>query len=205
MKSIPFNTDMIESLRAGRKTQTRRRAIDIDTGRKITSLEPGIEARAMYRVGEVVSVGETFREVQYRCLDSPVYQYKDSENDIDHDRVISVSPWKAPVLMPGKAARTFLRITNVRAEYLKDITENDAVAEGILPCSMGAETGYENYFKFEDNDKAFYPDNVKYFNFSEEKVCSAAVASFRSLWLSIYGGDAWKENPVVWVYEFDKL
>lgn len=40
-------------------------------------------------------------------------------------------PWRPSIHMPREAARIFLRVTDVRAERLQDITEEQAEAEGV--------------------------------------------------------------------------
>jgi hypothetical protein len=50
---------------------------------------------------------------------------------------------KPSIFMPRAAARLFLRVKNVRAERLQDISEEDAIAEGV----DGIEPG-ELFFNF---------------------------------------------------------
>ena len=42
--------------------------------------------------------------------------------------------WQPLVQMQYRLARTFTELTAVRPEYLQDITEADAIAEGVVPC-----------------------------------------------------------------------
>jgi hypothetical protein len=90
--------------------------------------------------------------------------------------------------MPREAARIFLRVTNVRAERLQDITEEDVAAEGT-----------------KDGNEYIKPKGVC--------VASWHVACFEMLWNSTL-----KEkktgplsqyrfcfNPWVWVYEFTQI
>ena len=43
----------------------------------------------------------------------------------------------------------------------------------------------------------------RYFNyFTNDYTCLSSILSFKTLWQSIYGEGSWAENPYVWVYEF---
>lgn len=79
-----------------------------------------------------------------------------------------------------EAARTFLAVTSVRVERSQDISEADAIAEG-MPHSDG------------DPDKFGIPTTL----------IVSARDEFRRLWTSIYGPDAWDRNEWVWVTEFE--
>ena len=79
--------------------------------------------------------------------------------------------------MPRWAARLFLRVKSVRVERLQDITEADAMAEGV---------------------KAYGQNNCS---------GTSARIAFAELWDSIYAkrGFGWDLNPWVFVVEFEKL
>lgn len=79
------------------------------------------------------------------------------------------------MFMPRWASRITLEVTGVRVERLQDISEADAVAEG---CECDSD-GWRDY------------------QMPETQCCGTAIESFRSLWNSLHGPDAWDANP--WV------
>lgn len=99
--------------------------------------------------------------------------------------------WKPSIFMPMEAARFFLEVTNVRAERLQDISEEDAIAEGIEEIAEMTESKLPIY-------RNYLPDEILGFLFPEY--------SYQSLWDSLNAEKApWKSNPWVWVYEFKKV
>lgn len=90
--------------------------------------------------------------------------------------------------MPRKYARIVLEITELREERLQDISEQDAIREGIEKyyAYEGAKCQFKNYLT---KDIYIGGDN-------------AAKKSFKTLWISIYGESSWDENPVVNVIGF---
>lgn len=91
--------------------------------------------------------------------------------------------WRPSIHMPRWASRILLEITNVRVERLNDISEQDAIAEGI-----------ERY-----ND-----DGIVYYGPYGKGDCRPERA-FSDLWKSIYGDENWEKNPWVWVIEFKRV
>lgn len=99
--------------------------------------------------------------------------------------------------MPRWASRISLELLNVRIERLQEITEADAVAEGLrryLPRPDGP-TGPDgkllDRFHWESSDRATRHD---------------PVLAYRDLWDSINGKRAsWDSNPYVWVLEYRRL
>lgn len=86
------------------------------------------------------------------------------------------------IFMPRWASRIQLEITNIRAERLQDITDEQCIKEGI------------------ESENGLYKDYLI------DSYChKSPKESFASLWLSINGPDSWFENPWVWVIEFKVL
>ena len=106
---------------------------------------------------------------------------------IDDDGIMK---WKPSIYMPKKAARIFLEVTNVRIERLRDISEDDAIAEGVESFNHGYGGS---------------PVGVWYKDYIYGKFNLKPNFSFKSLWKKINGEDSWNVNPWVWVYEFKQV
>lgn len=90
--------------------------------------------------------------------------------------------------MPSKFSRTILEITNVRVERLQDISESDAMAEGIHEFKC-PQMSYFHSRKEAPTEDHFLTPGMAYMD----------------LWNSINGLEAWSANPYVWVVEFKKI
>lgn len=95
--------------------------------------------------------------------------------------------WKPSIFMPKWLSRIQLEITNIRIERLNDISEEDAIAEGI-----------ERGNKWLNGSRNYYNDN-------DHHGWQRPVDSYRSLWESINGKGSWAANPWVWIVEFKKI
>ncbi|MDP3654285.1 MAG: hypothetical protein Q8R67_21670 [Rhodoferax sp.] len=91
------------------------------------------------------------------------------------------------MFMPRWASRSLDEIVSVRVERLQDISEPDAIAEGIEPL-YGAWRHYQTKPSI-----------------NHHPAWSTAIGSYRSLWESINGTDSWAANPCVWVIEFKRI
>lgn len=145
--------------------------------------------RPKYAPGDRLWVRETCatwgRGPERAPVEYPVaYAADDPEwEGIKHDaKVSSGDEWKIrpSIHMPRWASRLTLIVTDVRVEWLQDISEEDAIAEGV-ECDSD---GWRDYLM------------------PQTQCCAAARDSFRSLWDSINGAGAWDENPWVTVTSF---
>lgn len=89
------------------------------------------------------------------------------------------SAWKPSIHMPRAACRILLEIVAVRVERLQDISEEQAIAEGVSAESVEA--------------------------YRRAGVDRPAGFAFRDLWQSVYGKESWVSNPWVWVVEFKQV
>lgn len=164
MKETPINfiDSMILATLKGRKTQTRRII-------KWPSVPEGHDLNY---------------EPFYVVDNKPFYNFKRGKEDIE---VPIDSPYgKRGDRLRVKGTDITLEITKVRVERVQDISQEDALAEGIE--RVGGTFSIEPYK-----------------NYLGGRNCSAPSASFMTLWNSIHGPDAWDRNDWVWVYDFKKL
>lgn len=108
-----------------------------------------------------------------------------------HNKDPHTSAWHKRLarFMPRHTARMFLQVTDRRVERLQNITETDAIAEGIQKHTGGYATNYR-----QPNAKS-YLDGYSY----------SAQEEFKKLWGSINGADSWQANPWVWAVSFERI
>ncbi|HFH4297248.1 TPA: hypothetical protein ACGJ44_000816 [Pseudomonas aeruginosa] len=92
--------------------------------------------------------------------------------------------WRPSIHMPRWASRILLEITAVRVERLQDISEEQALAEGVRgePCDHARQAC---------SDIGCWGDTAK--------------GAFGFLWEQLNGAGAWQANPWVWVVEFKRV
>lgn len=141
------------------------------------------DIKLKYRIGDILWVRETW---QY----NPEFGHFIYKADND-----KCDKWKPSIFMPKDACRIFLKLTNIRIERLNDISETDAIAEGIERWTeermKSKPTHYKVYFQ---NCK---PEDLMSYT-------SDPIDSYETLWKKIDGEKSWAENPFVWVYEFER-
>ena len=93
--------------------------------------------------------------------------------------------WTPSIHMPRWASRITLEITSVRVERLQDISEADALAEGIP--SIDTPGAWTLPIPANPNLPAIY------------------LGAFCKLWESINGPGSWAANPWVWAIEFRRV
>ena len=212
-KPIIFNTEMVKAILDRRKTQTRRPIkLNIKKDNKTNSLNGAvftidnklyfehnlIENFSKYKVGDILYVKETWtlgkkftikpENVWYirNDLGNEVY-YKADLNDNFYDPD-NICKWKPSIHMPKEYARIFLKVTNVRVERLKDISDDDCIKEGIKR-------------KIDGSGKSWYSTSI-----DKEAEYDSQITPFRLLWNSkAKDGYKWEDNPYVFVYEFERI
>lgn len=203
-KPIIFNGQMVRAILEGRKTQTRRMMKPqpelrmggfwhwkdcqwADGG--IGFPKTGIEDHAPYQPGDRLWVRETFSQwyddddfthliTEYRADTDGKCRPAGWSDFIDAPAAPDVPVWRPSIHMPRELSRITLEVTDVRAERLQGISEEDAQAEGVEKSV---------YLYTSDGDK-----------------CRESYRSgFARQWDAIYMN--WNCNPWVWVIFFEVL
>lgn len=136
------------------------------------------------------------------CLCRPSVHYRADWAGIDDD----VS-WRSPTHMPRWASRLTLRVLAVRVERLQEITEGDAIAEGVERrgdlwsfdwSRSGTLSRYAEGSVVKGRDLA---------PLTEKDVgLGTARLAFGNGWNGINGKRApWASSPWVWVVEFERV
>ena len=203
-KPILFNGEMVNAILDGRKTATRRvikkervdKVLNSPARRDHPELDDAHVINRLllppYEPGDILYVRETW---QYGGpLDDndqviePLQYYYAADGDPferwlnDDGSFHEGMKWRPSVHMPKEAARIWLRVTDVRAEKLRNITEEGAVKEGLYK-------GWRLH--------------------GRGSMAHTARQAFMWLWETITrrapAWQSWACDPWVWVIEFERI
>ncbi len=126
---------MVRAILEGRKTQTRR--VVKPQPKVVHALYPdcSIETNCIFRKGDQrihapyrVGTRLWVRETWYSTPDKQSLLGYAADGDIPHGVVYRRRP---SIFMPRRLSRINLLVTHVRCQQIQDITEEDAIAEGV--------------------------------------------------------------------------
>lgn len=200
MKPVLSNTDMARAILDGHKT-VMRRVVKPQPDERLTAggntLELLVAACAPYRPGDILYVREAWTQ------DGDVYRYKAGFYDQNRK-------WRPSIHMPREAARIFLRVKSAGMDRLQNITDEQALFEGVpndgdyplespLYCPVCKGVGLVG---------ALHPVSFGYMEVDCPH-CDTPTKRFANFWDStikpadraLYG---WAANPWVWVVAFER-
>lgn len=215
-RPILFSGEMVDAIRRGDKSQTRRlvkpQPIDefvspitcewyhqtkIDRygeeypGERVFGFANDVDGRVCPHgaPGDRLWIKETFQlhttgagiRITYKAGGEDIFVDPPEYGDIPDD-----NNWRPSIFMFRWASRITLEITGVRVERLQDITEADAIAEGIRKRTCGRDLFC---YEYDPNEDAY----------------DTAVEAYKHLWESINGPGSWARNDWVWRIEFRKI
>lgn len=223
-RPILFSAPMVLAILDGKKTQTRRvlKNAPPDTEFFSTYHHPNDERRGQHfyavaagaltsfavpcpygQPGDRLWVRETWQHANsphgpYEPSCTCFYRadYWDDPHGMDGEK----SPegkyrtWIPSIHMFRSASRITLEVVTVRVERLHDISDADALDEGIKRYSFRPDDGWplcDGYTHLPDDGKC--------------TLQPTAAEAYRELWASINGTGSWDANPWVWVVEFKRV
>lgn len=224
-RPIIFNEEMVRAIIDGRKTQTRRPFKLPKNCYWLNETEGlfGLKDKGCWDVSELpcpfgavgdrLYVRETFREIFDYC-DHPempgfptqrwhfAYQYKSdmstSNSEFSEEDGV-LTPWRPSIHMPREASRITLEITDVRMERLQDISEEDAIAEGLKSVTKDGET-----WKWGIPDSDGLPGSDNH-GWGWQRWKRDPRAAFFSLWDDCYGAGSHAKSTWVWAITFKRV
>jgi len=218
-KGILFKGEMVRAIMEGRKTQTRRmvkpQPFRVEAGTPFLPPVPNkygesySQIKMPWRIGDILYVRETWgvgtRPDPFQGWVDGI-EYRADQEYLDGNEMLRINPvegfdyekyqgrgWMPSLFMPKSIARIWLKVTNVKVERLLDISDDDAIAEGIgtrLHPDDG-ETRTWRCYRCTTRDKFVHGSLF------------GPRESYFTLWDSINGAGSHKESPWVWVIEFE--
>ncbi|WP_454021298.1 hypothetical protein [Azospirillum sp. Marseille-Q6669] len=176
-KDIPiiFSEGMVRAELADLKTQTRRLATS-----PLAKVQPNdrLWVRESY---QLLSWGD-YEVTRYQPCD---VRYAATDTLAKADREIRGYPWRPSIHMPRWASRITLVVEDVRFQRLRDISEDDAIAEGVETercCGVPSDVCGVHL-----GGCCGQPEAVK------------PAEAFRQLWNSLHDkpGERWEDNPEI--------
>jgi hypothetical protein len=147
-------------------------------------------------------VRETFcAYVSWHVTDGRKYAYKADANLLSEEARRELVEygwpyrWRPPLHMPRQASRITLRVTGVRCQRVRDITEDDAVSEGM--------PSYDGWMTREHRELAWKASVEK----TKPPRDFPPRRRFAHMWDSLNKkrGLGWDDDPWVWAVGFEVL
>jgi len=188
---VLFDTQMVQAILSGEKTQTRRLfkkplSTLVEPAKEIFFENDDWVARFENRqlmfhriicpygkAGDLLWVKETFMKVSW--LDGKSAKKTMTYYKAGAQKPVYANKWKPSIHMFKTDARLWLEITDIKAQRIQSISEEDAREEG---CGV-----------------------AKIYGFSEIGQSSFREGFFAK-WISVYGIESYYENPWIWAIKF---
>ena len=159
------------------------RPVKLDSGLTRHRVRHYVPCKPKYQPGDIMYVWETYCPNYFDCFIETGWANRNGyKADWDAEKLKSEIPepkWVPSIHMPREAARLWLRVTDVKVQNLKDVTNDDAEQDGFITDAVicTAPNGANDYTGLYAYDR------------------------FMEFWRKQYGADVnW-----MWVYYLEKI
>lgn len=146
-----------------------------------------IRTCGQYQVGDVVAIAQSYEtianEIEKEGLDFLIIK----------DDIRKSAGWNNKMFVKASDMPHHIKITKVRVECLQDISDEDCLAEGITKHDM-LTSNMESIVRY-SFDGSFENHVAKFYKTPRE--------AYSALIDKISGKGTWKNNPIVFAYDFE--
>jgi hypothetical protein len=211
-RSIIFSTEMVNALLAARKTQTRRLVKGEDL--KLIGMLPEVAKKSIDlcrygKTGDRLWVrekiycfdGNKLPKSKTDYIDEIWYHGCDYATNIEDTEL--VTKVISPIYMPRWCCRIELVLTEVSIERVGDISNADAIAEGLIPKQLDNQTCLGMSHGEETSPTQLRKYGLQ--GYRDEEYIGNPRIVYKRLWDSLNQteGTRFLDSPWVWVLKFD--
>ena len=215
MKKIMFNDryGLTQAVLEGRKTMTRRiikgdfedvKVYHANGGwHFIADTDEGdsVELKPQYEIGERVAIAQPYKNddvLNYNACNEDGTVREDGLQR--HKEMLGSKGYRNKMFVKDEYMPHRIRITNIKVERLQDISEEDAMREGVFKYDKPPL--HHEYDMF-----APWPPYVRPYKWDSNNLIYRCTARYAFAYLidKISGGGTWNRNPWVFAYEFELL
>ena len=168
-KEIPYKADVLMNHAYGHYPTNDE--VDFE---KLLSISP-------YKIGEEIAIAQSYEDIYYSI--------PEESRDKNIEQLCHTQGWHNKMFIRTDLMPHRIKITNIKAEHLQDISEEDCKAEGIDYCGGYSESYYLGH-GVDIGDKWL-------------KLGNSAIEAFATLIDKISGKGTWEYNPYVYVYDYE--
>ena len=142
-----------------------------------------------YKVGEVVAIAQPYKDIIEHLP-----MYSDAILDkVGMPRKEFKAGWTNKMFVRADLMPHHIRITDVKAENLQDISDEDIMREGIRKEVYAGGCMY-----------CYNKTYIRKGNIDVNPIyCTTPMSAFASLMYKVCGGEVWRFNPLVGAYSFE--
>lgn len=139
-----------------------------------------------YKIGEVVAIAQSYRKIE-KEIEKEGYPL-----DLKREKRICAG-YTNKMFVRAEDMPHHIKITNIRAEHLQDISDEDCLREGVRLWEDA-----DSEYKSNPLGK-LYEIVGRWDGYKSPREAFAALIDYVS------GKGTWESNPLVWVYEFELI